>query len=82
MTVSWKESKNASSLEAKFVFESYEKLRDFLDGVAELTESFGIHPNISFGRDFASLIIYAQGDVLNDQERSLADEILKLAESE
>lgn len=81
MSLSWKESKNASSLEAKFVFDDYESLRDFLDKVADLTEHSGVHPNISFGRDYASLIIYAQAEVLSDQERDLTDQILKLVDS-
>lgn len=81
MSQSWKESKNASSLEAKFVFDGYGSLRDFLDKVAEVTEEMGVHPNISFGRDFASLIIYAQAETLSFQERSLADKISQIAEN-
>ena len=80
MSLNWKESKNASSLEAKFVFEGYETLRDFLDEVAQVTEDMGVHPNISFGRDFASLIIYAQNGTLSEGERAVADKILKLAQ--
>lgn len=80
MSLNWKESKNASSLEAKFVFEGYEILRDFLDDVAQLTEEMEVHPNISFGRDYASLIIYAQNGTLSEGERSVADKISKLAQ--
>ena len=82
MSLNWKESKNASSLEAKFVFDGYEILRDFLDEVAQLTEDMGVHPNISFGRDYASLIIYAQNGTLSDQERDVAAKILELARSD
>ncbi|HEY9017800.1 hypothetical protein [Thiomicrospira sp.] len=82
MSLNWKESKNASSLEAKFVFDGYETLRDFLDEVAQLTEDMGVHPNISFGRDYASLIIYAQQDTLSDKERDVAEKILNLAQSD
>lgn len=82
MSLNWKESKNASSLEAKFVFEGYETLRDFLDEVAQLTEEMGVHPNISFGRDYASLIIYAQNETLSEQERDVAEKILNLVKSD
>lgn len=78
MSLNWKESKNASSLEAKFVFEGYETLRDFLDEVAQITEEMEVHPNISFGRDYASLIIYAQDGTLSDKERDVAAKILDL----
>ncbi|WP_029933627.1 4a-hydroxytetrahydrobiopterin dehydratase [Thiomicrospira pelophila] len=78
MSLNWKESKNASSLEAKFVFEGYETLRDFLDEVAQITEEMEVHPNISFGRDYASLIIYAQDGTLSDKERDVAAKILNL----
>jgi pterin-4a-carbinolamine dehydratase len=47
-------------------------LRDFLDAVADLTEEVGIHPNMSFGRDYASIVIYAVGEGLSDAERDLA----------
>ncbi|MBE0492855.1 MAG: 4a-hydroxytetrahydrobiopterin dehydratase [Thiomicrospira sp.] len=82
MSLNWKESKNASSLEAKFVFEGYETLRDFLDDVAQLTEEMEVHPNISFGRDYASLIIYAQNETLSEQERDVAAKILNLVKSD
>lgn len=78
MSLNWKESKNASSLEAKFVFDGYETLRDFLDEVAQVTEEMEVHPNISFGRDYASLIIYAQDGTLSDKERDVAAKILDL----
>jgi 4a-hydroxytetrahydrobiopterin dehydratase len=72
----WNEAKNASSLDAKFVFEGgYSQLREFLDQVAEITEAMDLFPNQSFGRDYASLIIYAQGASLSDNERELAKRI-------
>lgn len=75
MIESWRESKNSTSLEAKFLFENYAALRDFLDDVASITETAGLFPNISFGRDFASMIIYAVGDVLSESEYKLATDI-------
>lgn len=71
----WRESRNGLSLETKFVFGSYSSLRDFLDEVAKITEAVNIHPNISFGRDYASLIIYATGERLSDEEKELANNI-------
>ncbi|WP_044406664.1 4a-hydroxytetrahydrobiopterin dehydratase [Thiomicrospira microaerophila] len=72
---SWKLSRNGLSLEVKYVFDGYSSLRDFLDEVANVTESLNIHPNMSFGRDYASLIIYAAGEGLSDAEKALAEKI-------
>ncbi|AHF02029.1 hypothetical protein THIAE_09920 [Thiomicrospira aerophila AL3] len=75
MSGSWRENKNSTTLEAKFLFENYTALRDFLDEVAIVTETANLYPNISFGRDFASLIIYAAGDNLSAAEYKLAEDI-------
>ncbi|SFR55721.1 hypothetical protein [Thiomicrospira sp. ALE5] len=75
MSGSWRENKNSTTLEVKFLFENYNALRDFLDDVATITEDAGIYPNISFGRDFASLIIYSLGETLSEDEYKLAEDI-------
>jgi pterin-4a-carbinolamine dehydratase len=75
MSGSWRENKNSTTLEAKFLFENYTALRDFLDEVASVTELANLYPNISFGRDFASLIIYAAGANLSAAEYKLAEDI-------
>lgn len=74
----WKESRTGKSLEVKYLFEGYSSLRDFLDEVANLTESADIHPNMSFGRDYASLVIHAVGEDLSDAEKDLAAKIDKI----
>jgi pterin-4a-carbinolamine dehydratase len=78
MSGSWRENKNSTTLEAKFLFENYTALRDFLDDVASITEDANLYPNISFGRDFASLIIYAAGDNLSAEEYKLAEDIQRV----
>lgn len=75
MTSSWKESRNGLSLEGKFVFEGYSSLRDFLDEVANVTEESDIHPNMSFGRDYASLVLYAVGESLSESELEFAKRV-------
>jgi pterin-4a-carbinolamine dehydratase len=71
----WKQSRNGLSLEVKYIFEGYSTLRDFLDEVANVTEAENIHPNMSFGRDYASLIIHAAGEGLSEAERALTEKI-------
>lgn len=68
----FKQRKRPDSLEGKFTFTGYELLRDFLDGVAEDCEQLDRHPNISFGRDYASIMIYPIAGELGDAEHELA----------
>jgi pterin-4a-carbinolamine dehydratase len=75
MIGNWREGRNGLSLESKYLFDGYSALRDFLDEVANITEAANIHPNMSFGRDYASLIIYAAGERLSDEEVQLAEKI-------
>lgn len=71
----WKSKANLDSLEAKFLFSSYEEMRNFLDEVAAESEKREVHPNISFGRDYASLVIYPVDKQLGEREKALAEAI-------
>ena len=75
MHARWKERQNPSSLEAKFTFPDYPTLRLFLDRVADASEARGVAPNISFGKDYASVLIYAMHESLNDAEYGLAESL-------
>lgn len=73
MNERWKQKNKPPSLEARFDFESFSTLRDFLDDVAEVAEKLNHHPNISFGRSHASLIIYGQGEEIAEVDIALAE---------
>ena len=76
MSPAWKQKDKAGTLEARFDFESYDELRTFLDDVADVAENVGHHPNLSFGREHVSVIIYAQAqDGLSDVDFALAQGI-------
>lgn len=75
MSPAWKQKDKQGTLEAKFLFDSYDVLRDFLDDVADVAEEVGHHPNLSFGREHVSVIIYAQGESLGDTDFALANGI-------
>jgi pterin-4a-carbinolamine dehydratase len=77
MSELWKARAKPDSLEAKFVFSGYQSLRDFLDDVAQEAEKRAVHPNVSFGRDYASLVIYPLAEALGEQEKALAEAIDK-----
>ena len=75
MSPAWKRKDKQGTLEAKFLFDSYDVLREFLDDVADVAENVGHHPNLSFGREHVSVIIYAQGEALSDTDFALANGI-------
>lgn len=72
----WKTKKRPPSLEARFEFNDYDSMRDFLDEVADVAEAKDHHPNISFSRSHASLVIYPKdGDKLSDFDFELSEAI-------
>lgn len=72
MNERWKVKTKPASLEARFEFDDFEKLRGFLDELADEAEKLDHHPNISFGREHASVIIYSKADALQDIDYALA----------
>lgn len=77
MNERWKQKKSPASLETRFNFDDYDKLRTFLDELAEVAENLEHHPNISFSKSHVSVIIYSTSDELNDVDVALADGIDK-----
>lgn len=75
MNQRWKQKTKPASIEAKFTFESYEILREFLDDLAEVAEKLDHHPNLSFGRTHVSAIIYSTEDELREVDIALAEGI-------
>lgn len=71
----WKQREKPASLEARFEFESYDSLRTFLDELAKQADALDHHPNVSFGREHASVVIYAQDNQLQDIDFALAEGI-------
>jgi len=77
----WKTKRRPPSLEARFEFEDYDSMRDFLDDIADVTENLDHHPNISFGRTHVSIVIYPKaGDALAEIDHELATDISKCFE--
>jgi pterin-4a-carbinolamine dehydratase len=55
----WRERERPARLERRVEFEDYEALRAFLDRVAALSEKSGLFPNLSFGRTYVNLTLFA-----------------------
>ncbi|EXJ11971.1 4a-hydroxytetrahydrobiopterin dehydratase [Imhoffiella purpurea] len=74
MRPNWKERARPARLEARYEFESYDALRDFLDEAAELSEREGLYPDLGFGRDYVNITIHAE-----EGRESLAEEQRRFA---
>ncbi len=68
----WKLKNKPASMEARFEFSTFETLRSFLDELADKADALDHHPNISFGREHVSVIIYAKEGELDTVDYALA----------
>jgi len=73
----WVARGKPATLFRRFVFGGYSETRAFLDGLAALSEEFGIHPqNINFGASYANVTLEgAEGGELGTEELSMATRI-------
>ena len=68
----WRRRERPLRLERRLEFPNYEALRDFLDRAGELSEETGIYPNLSFGRTYVNLTLFADdhsGELTAEAER-------------
>ncbi len=81
MSAEWKERKRPARLEKQYQFEDYEKLRDFLDLAADLSEKEGYYPDMGFGRDYVNITIHADEgqDELDPAKHRFAEQLDELA---
>lgn len=81
MSQQWQERKRPLRLERRYEFADYDKLRDFLDEAADLSEKVDFYPDMGFGRDYVNVTIHAddETDSLLDSHRSFADELDKIS---
>lgn len=62
MSDNWVVRKRPARLERRIDFADYEKTRDFLDRAAELAESRGYYPDMSFGRTHVCITLSSPDD--------------------
>lgn len=60
MSDNWVVRKRPARLESRFEFSDYEETRDFLDRAAEIAESEGYYPDMSFGRTHVCITLQPQ----------------------
>ncbi len=63
MSSDWFTRKKPAQLERRIEFSDYQQTRDFLERVAELSESEGYYPDMSFGRTHVSITLRSEDDV-------------------
>lgn len=62
MSEQWQQRNRPSRLERRYQFRDYDKLRDFLENAAELSERVGYYPDMGFGRDYVNITIYGEDE--------------------
>ncbi len=61
----WESRGKPAALFRRFEFDRYGQTRDFLDALAALSESSGVHPqNINFGSKYVNITLDAQEPTL------------------
>jgi len=78
----WRRRERPLRLERRLVFGGYEILRDFLDRAGDLSEETGIYPNLSFGRTYVNMTLFADDDSgeLNAETERFAQRLDSLVE--
>ena len=71
----WNERKSPLRIEKRFEFEGYDKIRKFMEKIESLCKSREIYPNISFGKNFVSIVIFLDSDELNNKEKEFSMQI-------
>jgi len=68
MSANWVTRKRPARLECRIEFNDYEETREFLDRAADLSESHGYYPDLSFGRTHVSITLRpeVEGEEVNE----------------
>lgn len=77
MSDNWQERSRPPRLERRYQFENYDKLRDFLDRAADLSEAEDYYPDMGFGRDYVNITIHVDDDEkdLTESQRQFATKL-------
>jgi len=76
----WRVDKKPPVMTNKFIFESYEQTRSFVNDLADLSEKTGYYPNLTFSQSQATVTIYTDEKELGDDEYEFAHQTNKIAE--
>ena len=81
MSHKWQERNRPARLERRYQFDSYDRLRNFLDQAAELSEREGYYPDMGFGSDYVNMTIHTEDNAkeLGNIQHQLARQLDELA---
>ena len=68
----WNQRESPSRIEKRFEFEEYQKISIFLKKVDELCKGKNIFPNISFGKNFVSIVIFLDSEEISIKEKEFS----------
>ena len=73
----WNERESPLRIEKRFEFDQYSKISKFMGKIEELCKERDIYPNISFGKNFVSLSIFLDSEVISSEEKIFSKDIDK-----
>ncbi|MFP4132234.1 MAG: 4a-hydroxytetrahydrobiopterin dehydratase [Thiohalospira sp.] len=84
MTTNWTEVGNPPRMEARFDFDSYDELSQFLERAAALSEERDVHADMSFDRQSVRMKLHAPSreEGFTEGQQGLAAALERLASGE
>tara|TARA_Y100001968_G_C19450730_1_gene768392 strand:- start:6560 stop:6799 length:240 start_codon:yes stop_codon:yes gene_type:complete len=71
----WKFKESPPRIERRYEFEDYHKTSEFMKAVDNLCKLNNIYPNISFGKNFVSFIIFFSNEKISLSEKDFSQNI-------
>lgn len=78
--VDWRVDNKPPGMTKTFSFESYEKIRSFMNDLADLSEETEYYPNLTYTSSRATVSIYTDGEEFSANEIEFAIRTDKIAE--
>ena len=71
----WNQRESPLRIEKRFEFEEYQKISKFMKKLDDLCKEKNIYPNISFGKNFVSIIIFFDSEKISKIEKDFSNKI-------
>ena len=64
----WNRKESPLRIEKRFEFDNYQNISKFMKIIDELCKTKNIYPNVSFGKNFVSFIIFFNNEEISSSE--------------
>tara|TARA_Y100001933_G_scaffold42084_1_gene39117 strand:+ start:252 stop:500 length:249 start_codon:yes stop_codon:yes gene_type:complete len=71
----WEERKSPLRLERRFEFDNYQQSSRFMKEIDSLCKEKKIYPNISFGSNFVSIVLFSDLEEISKKEKEFTVQI-------